>query len=135
MNQELEWIEQIAPDMIETLVQRFMIIRHIYWEQPVGRRTLAQEMGLTERVLRTETDFLKKQKLISVSRSGMMVTEKGKELTFGLRKVVDNLVGIQQQEVDLAKFLGISHCMIVPGNSDHQAKVIDLLGELVEKAL
>lgn len=135
MNQELEWIEQIAPDMIETLVQRFMIIRHIYWEQPVGRRTLAQEMGLTERVLRTETDFLKKQKLISASRSGMMVTERGKELTFGLRKIVDNLVGIQQQEVDLAKFLGISHCMIVPGNTDHQAKVIDSMGKLVEKAL
>lgn len=135
MSQDLEWIEQLAPDMIETLVQRFMILRHIYWEQPIGRRTLAQELGMTERALRTETDFLKKQDLIDASRSGMLVTPKGKEVAFGLRKVMDSLIGIRQYEIDLAKLLGISRCMIVPGNEDQQLHVIESMGKLVERAL
>src|SRR5699024_3931268 len=35
--------------------------------QPVGRRSLSEYMDLTERVLRSETDVLKKQALIKVN--------------------------------------------------------------------
>lgn len=135
MNQELDWIEQLAPDMIETMVQRFMIIRHIYWAQPVGRRTLAQEVGLTERVLRTEADFLKQQGLIEATRSGMIITGQGHAVLQGLSSLIDELADIHQQEEELAKTLGIARCLIVTGNTDKQTKVIEAMGKLVNDAL
>ncbi|MCI1633255.1 MAG: SorC family transcriptional regulator [Liquorilactobacillus nagelii] len=135
MNQELDWIEQLAPDMIETMVQRFMIIRHIYWTQPVGRRTLAQEIGLTERVLRTETDFLKQQGLIETTRSGMIITVKGRSVLDGLNPLIDDLANIHQQEEELAQSLGIARCLIVAGDIDQQEKVVEEMGKSVNEAL
>ena len=52
-------IEAVAPDMLDVLQERFQILRNIYWMQPIGRRSLSETMGITERVLRTETDVLK----------------------------------------------------------------------------
>lgn len=75
MHQEFKWIEKIAPDMVETMVQRLMVLRYVFWMGPIGRRSLAQEFGLTERVLRTETDFLRMQGLLESTRSGMIITE------------------------------------------------------------
>ena len=46
MHQELEWIELIAPDMVDVMSQRFIILRNISWAQPVGRRSLAQTLQL-----------------------------------------------------------------------------------------
>ena len=59
MPQELEMLERIAPDMMQLVEGRYRLLRNIYWMQPVGRRTLAQKMNVSERSLRTETDFLK----------------------------------------------------------------------------
>ena len=98
MHQELEWIELIAPDMVDVMSQRFIILRNISWAQPVGRRSLAQTLGMSERVLRTETDFLKKQELISVTKSGMILTAKGQETIYGLTGLMDQLLGLQQME-------------------------------------
>lgn len=52
--------------------------RYIEIMQPVGRRSLSQSLQITERVLRSETDFLKDQDLIAISTSGMRLTEEGK---------------------------------------------------------
>lgn len=60
MLDEIKMIESVAPDIIEVLQERYKILRNIYWMQPIGRRSLSESMGITERVLRTETDLLKK---------------------------------------------------------------------------
>ena len=135
MHQELEWIELIAPDMVDVMSQRFIILRNISWAQPVGRRSLAQTLGMSERVLRTETDFLKKQELISVTKSGMILTAKGQETIYGLTGLMDQLLGLQQMERRLSKALHIKRCLIVSGDSDKQPQVIDNMGKLVNDTL
>ncbi|EGC70125.1 transcriptional regulator, SorC family [Enterococcus casseliflavus ATCC 12755] len=74
MLDELKLIEAITPDILAVLQERYRILRNIYWMQPVGRRTLSESLSMTERVLRTETDILKKLKLIDSSKSGMQLT-------------------------------------------------------------
>ena len=49
--------------------------------EPVGRRNLAGVLGLTERVLRSEVDFLKQQKLLYSTSAGMSLTNEGKKLS------------------------------------------------------
>ena len=77
MLSELQLIEEIAPDILYVLQERYRILQSIYWMQPIGRRSLSESLALTERVLRTETDLLKKLDLIATSKSGMRLTEKG----------------------------------------------------------
>ena len=69
MLKEFKMIEAVAPDMLDVLQERFQILRNIYWMQPIGRRSLSETMGITERVLRTETDVLKRLNLIEPSKA------------------------------------------------------------------
>ena len=48
--------------------------------QPIGRRSLSESMGITERVLRTETDLLKQLNLINTSKKRNDVDKKGEEV-------------------------------------------------------
>lgn len=49
---------------MDTLRRRYQILRNVYLLGPIGRRVLADKMDITERVLRTEVDALKRQGLI-----------------------------------------------------------------------
>lgn len=128
-------LEEIVPDILTVLQERYRILQHIYWMQPVGRRSLSESLGLTERVLRTETDGLKNLNLISSSKSGMLLTKKGEQLYSQLGSLVDRLFGMRQLEKQLASYFGIDKCLIADGDSDQQRKVISSFGRLLNEAL
>lgn len=135
MHQEIEWLEAVAPDLLDTMTQRFAILKNIAKMQPVGRRSLALKLNLSERVLRTETDFLKKQGLVSVAKLGMSLTSKGQGTLQGLSEFMEQFLGIQQLERQLATFLGIERCLIAKGDSNSSPKVVTLMGYLLNDAL
>src|SRR5699024_11778601 len=97
--------------------------------EPVGRRVLAQTLGMSERVLRTETDYLRKQELIASTKSGMILTAKGKRTIQGLSKLMDSLLGLQQMEKELSRYLGIRNCLIVSGDIYRQYLFIEDMGK------
>lgn len=135
MNQDLKWVKAIAPDMVDVIEQRFNVLRNIDWSAPIGRRTLAQSLNISERVLRTETDFLRKQDLITSTRSGMVLTAKGKETVRGLAPLIEQLSGMQQLERQLCRKLGLRQCYVVPGDSDLQFQVVDAMGKVLNNKL
>lgn len=135
MFNELKTLEAIAPDLMEIIQRRFRVLRSIYWMQPIGRRNLAEHLGLTERVLRTETDLLKDQQLISSSKSGMFLTDYGIEVMRHLEVVMDKLLEMDQIEQRLAEHFNIARCLIVSGDSEEQPKVVGEFGDLVNKSL
>lgn len=135
MVNELKLIESIAPDMMNSVQERFQIMRNIYWMQPIGRRSLAESLGLTERVLRTETDLLKQLKLIDATKSGMSLTVKGEEIFQELENVMSQFLGMYQLEKQLATTLEIDRCSIIAGNSDEQLKVIAEFGDKLNECL
>lgn len=132
---EFKLLETVVPDILTVLQERYRILQHIYWMQPVGRRNLSENLGLTERVLRTETDFLKSLELVVSSKSGMMLTKKGEAIYLQLGSLVDRLFGMRQLEKQLASFFGIDRCLITDGDSDQQRKVISSFGKLLDDAL
>lgn len=87
--------------------------------QPVGRRSLAGSLGLTERVLRSEVEFLKDQKLIHITNIGMTLTPIGEETLESLSSVMREVTGINEMEKELEKKLHIKRVIIVAGDSDH----------------
>lgn len=135
MLNDLKLIGSVVPEVIPMLQQRYRILQAIYWMQPIGRRALAEHLSLTERTLRSETDFLRKIEFISTSKSGMRLTAVGEDIYNQLGSLMDQVLGMQQIELRLAEYLGIARCVIATGDSDKQNQVISRLGKLLYQLL
>ncbi|WP_334330265.1 sugar-binding transcriptional regulator [Companilactobacillus sp. HBUAS59699] len=134
-NEDLELLDLVAPDFIKTVEKRFMILQSISLMEPVGRRVLADDLDVTERSLRTETDMLRKQGLITSSKSGMSLTRNGGHVTDQLGKMLADYQGTALLEKQLSQKLGIARCIVLPGNSDKQPRVIDSFGRRLNQLL
>lgn len=121
------------------MYRRFSILTTISKHQPVGRRSLSKYIDLTERVLRSETDILKKQELIKVKPTGMEITEAG-ETTI---RQLNSYFNIYSDDHHLAQVIkeqyNIKEVYVIPGDSDADKTVkIELsrqAGQLVEDVL
>ncbi|AKP03493.1 sugar-binding transcriptional regulator [Companilactobacillus pabuli] len=134
-NEDLELLDLVAPDFIKTLEKRFKILQSISLMEPVGRRVLADDLNITERGLRTETDLLRKQGLIVSSKSGMSLTHTGSDVVIRLTNVLADYQGTAILEKRLSEKLGISRCIVLPGNADKQYRVVDSFGRRLNQLL
>ncbi|GKU83315.1 sugar-binding transcriptional regulator [Niallia sp. NCCP-28] len=124
----IEIQKRLLPDLLTVMQKRYYILHYINNMQPVGRRSLAGSLGLTERVLRGEVEFLKEQKLIQISTIGMSLTSIGKETLESLSSVMREVTGINEMEKLLHKKLNISKVIIVAGDSDYSPWVKKEMG-------
>ncbi|EUJ39988.1 sugar-binding transcriptional regulator [Brochothrix campestris] len=123
MQELLKVQKRLVPDIFIVMQKRYRILRSIYFAQPIGRRALAEMLGMSERVLRTEVAFLKDRQLITMTSAGMSITEIGKTVYHELITVIDETSEIRQLEDALAQKLSIAHVVIVQGDSDVAAWV------------
>ncbi len=112
--------KKIVPELTDLLVQRYQILRQVSHEHPIGRRALAARLGLSERVLRAQVDFLKKSGLLDFSPSGMSVTDEGADILKELADYVRKLQDISFLEKALSNTLKIGRVVILPGDSDQE---------------
>ncbi|MCM3053654.1 MULTISPECIES: sugar-binding transcriptional regulator [Bacillaceae] len=120
--------KRLIPDLVEIMQKRYRILRYIEIMQPVGRRSLSQSLQITERVLRSETDFLKDQDLIAISTSGMRLTEEGKIILDQLEPIMKEFSSAPELEKQLAAALNLQSCNVVSGNADESDWVKSELG-------
>ncbi|KAB7704188.1 hypothetical protein F9802_18500 [Bacillus aerolatus] len=121
--------KKIVPDLLDILQKRYEILQSIRLSQPVGRRLLAQSLGFTERTLRTEVEFLKKQHLIDYLTSGMVLTEDGVSVLEELEELISSIKGIHKVEEKLKQQFGLDEVKIVHGDSDQSSWVKKELGK------
>jgi central glycolytic genes regulator len=120
---------KLLPDLLQVLQKRYSILRNIGFLQPVGRRSLSVNLEITERILRSEVEFLKDQNLITTNNIGMSLTIEGKNLLDDLEGLMREIKGIDEMELELKNRLGIRGVVIVPGNSDQSPMVKSELGK------
>lgn len=120
--------KRLLPDLIPVMKRRYYILQSIRVMEPVGRRVLADNLGMTERVLRGEVSLLKNQDLIYVTNSGMSLTNEGVGILDGLETIMREITGINILEEKLQKVLGIKKVIIVSGDSDESPWVKSELG-------
>jgi central glycolytic genes regulator len=128
MDSIIDLQKRLLPDLLEVMKKRYSILQYIKWMQPVGRRSLAGSLGLTERVLRSEVEFLKEQELIEIANVGMSLTPDGQQLLEKLETVMRDLAGISELEQQLKELLGIQKVIVVSGDSDVSPWVKNELG-------
>lgn len=131
--------KKLVPDLLEVLNRRYEILRLIRLMQPIGRRLIASNLELSERVLRADVSFLKDQGLIDVTSAGMTLTEEGKNIIIQLEEVIKDILNLPTLEKKLQQLLNIEEVIIVPGNSDEHSWVKNEMGRetvtLIKKKL
>lgn len=109
--------KRIVPDILEVLHKRYRILQFIRSSQPIGRRSLAQAIDLTERVLRKETDFLKNQGLLHFSSVGMRLSSEGEQVLGKMDEFMRHWLGLTELEQRLQQRFAVREVIIVPGDS------------------
>lgn len=107
----------LVPESWRLLQSRYQILRAVLYAQPIGRRMLARQLEMSERVLRSETDLLKNQNLILYSSQGMLVTEKGEQVFKMLQRMIGDFIEMSDIEQAIAKKVGIRFCKVISSTS------------------
>jgi central glycolytic genes regulator len=110
--------KKLLPDLLEIMQKRYRILQHIRLMQPIGRRMLSTNLEISERVLRSEVQFLKEQNLIDISSTGMTLTFEGTELLKNLEDMMKELSGLKDLEKKIKSILQIKDAVVVAGDSD-----------------
>ena len=100
--------QKLIPQVIELMERRYSILRQISLSEPVGRRTLSNILDISERVVRSETEFLKEQGLIDVAVSVMTITYEGIKLLDELKDVINDVMGLSTLQEKVKNKLGIT---------------------------
>ncbi|MBS6183814.1 MAG: sugar-binding transcriptional regulator [Clostridium celatum] len=129
MQEILELQSKIVPELVEVLEKRYNVLRTIFYNQPIGRRMLASELNLGERIVRNEIDLLKSQNLIAINTPGMTVTKDGQHVLEGLKEFIHKIKGLNDIEKSIKSFLGLKDVVIVPGNAEEDPATLKELGK------
>ena len=126
---------KLVPDIVEIMQQRYKILHQISLLQPIGRRNLSQNVGLTERVLRAEVDFLKSQALVIVESTGIKLSNEGNKLLHEVYPYINKIFGINLLERQLQQLLNLPEVYVVPGDSDQDENVKRDMGKIAAQLL
>ena len=135
MQRFIEMQQKLLPDLVPVMRDRYMLLRSISHQQPIGRRALAQAMQTTERILRAEVELLKETGLLYVTAAGMSLTEEGAQVLEEMEPLASDLFGLSELAEQLQQVLGIPQVVVVQGNADHSAWVLEELGRVGARLL
>jgi central glycolytic genes regulator len=128
MKQVVQLHRKMAPELITLLEERYNILRHILYAQPVGRRALATMLSMGERVVRAQVDFLKNAGLVDFSALGMTVTREGQDMLLDMAEYIRLLHDVTVLEEEIAAKLHLKRVIIIAGDSDIDSTVQRELG-------
>lgn len=120
---------KLIPEIDQLLQKRFRILQAIQTYGPIGRRSLTEQVQLTERDIRNELAVLVEQQLIFVQTKGVTCTQQGYDVLEQLRVLVHELSGLARKEQQLARLLNIEQVIIVAGDVAEDALVFQQLGK------
>ncbi|MCD2435416.1 DNA-binding transcriptional regulator [Acidaminococcus sp. NSJ-142] len=118
LDQVINLQNKLVPEMVQLLIERYKVLRQISHDQPVGRRTLAKTLGISERILRSHVDFLKEAGLLDFSLTGMSITEEGAALLQELQDYVNRLQKLSSLAQLLEEKLHLQKAVVIPGDAD-----------------
>ena len=125
----LETLFDIAPDLMEEIELRMLVLERIAALEPIGRRALAQRLRLPEREVRSAADALRASGCITQHASGMELTPRGRTLVETARTVSRGRRSLAAMEQTLAHRLGVERVCVVHGDADRDESVPGLAAQ------
>ena len=115
---------EIAPDLMEEIELRTLVLERVAALEPIGRRALAQRLHLPEREVRSAADALREAGCITQSAAGMELTEHGRNLVEAARAVSRGRRSLSSMELALSRKLGVERVCVVRGDADMDESVL-----------
>lgn len=131
----IELQQKLFPEMLDIMHRRYHILKYIQLMEPIGRRSLADNTELTERLIRGEIDFFQNQGFIEITAKGMHLTNEGRNVLLQLSDFMKELSGLSVLENRLKEKLNVDKVIIVSGNSDETTWVKHEMGKACVKLL
>ncbi len=129
VNKILEIQNQIVPETVELFMRRYEILRIISDFQPIGRRSLSNKLGITERAMRTEIEKLKEIKLIHIEPSGVWLSDTGKGILSEVQKTFYYIKNLSETELRLKEKLKLRRVVVVAGDVNKDRYTFNELGK------
>ncbi len=120
----LSTLSMIAPDLMEEMELRTLILERVAALGPIGRRALAARLHLAEREVRAAADALKRAGCLTQSASGMELTEQGYGLVEAARTVSGGRRSLATLELALARKLNVERVCVVRGDAQVDESVL-----------
>lgn len=124
----LNVFRKIAPDVMGTIKERYLLLRHISDAEPVGRRSLAALSGLSERVVRAHVDVLRRSGLVRFTTMGIALEPEGRRLMPDLLECFLRLNNVDDMQRRLCQHLQLKEVYIVPGDCDTDKAACEEMG-------
>ena len=139
MQIEIAALEKLVPEAISLFKERYKLLQTILEYGPIGRRGLASQLALSERMVRNEIDKLTKQGLVQASIAGISITKSGEDLLSKLYLTLHMLEESSRLEEKLRDILKVKSAVVIRGNIDQDETVKNQFGyaisSLLEKVL
>ncbi|MBQ8618275.1 MAG: hypothetical protein IJ418_12330 [Clostridia bacterium] len=114
----------IAPDLMQEIELRTLVLERVAALEPIGRRALAQRLQLPEREVRSAADALRASGCITLSAAGMELTDYGCSLVDTARAVSRGRRSLSSMELTLAHKLDVERVCVVRGDADTDEGVL-----------
>ncbi len=117
---------KIVPEVLDYAERRFHIISRLNESGPLGRRSLAEKLDMSERLIRNELEFLADRGLVEITRAGARLTESGHSFLREFERYIKELKDFSRLESDLSSYLGLEDVIIVPCDLQHSSLLREL---------
>ncbi len=111
-------LHAIAPDLMEEVELRTLVLERVAALEPIGRRALAQRLHLPEREVRSAADALRAAGCLSQSAAGMELTQYGRGLVDTASAVSRGRRSLSSVELALSRKLHVQRVCVVRGDAD-----------------
>ncbi len=136
MNEFLMVCERIVPEIVSVLKERYKILNHLVYEEPIGRRTLAAVTDLPERTVRSHIELMRTNGLVDIYKPGIYLTDEGQAIVPKLRNFLNELDRIGELEHRLTEALHINRVIITPTDGTLMVKKLGYTAsKLLQKLL
>lgn len=121
----LDALTLAAPDLMEAIELRMLVLERVSALGPIGRRALAARLHLAEREVRSAADALKGAGMLAGGASGMVVTGEGRAMVEMARAVSRGRRTLAVTEAALAQKLGVARVCVVHGDAESDERVLE----------
>ena len=121
----LNTLAQIAPDLMDEVELRALILERVAALEPIGRRALAARLHLAEREVRAAAEALKRAGCLTQSASGMELTTQGQNLVETARAISGGRRTLSGIELTLSQRLNVERVCVVRGDADIDSGVME----------
>ncbi len=111
-------LQKLIPKEMDTLVRRYNILNCIQLFQPIGRRSIAQRLDVSEKAIRSDTEYFKTEGFIQVTSLGMELESAGTDMLNRLKEFIKHLEGLSNIEEKVRQILDCEELLIVSGDAD-----------------